>query len=105
MSSLENDSSSLEEKSSSTSKRRLEKVVKLSQAGTSHPLSDKSADSLRLGTRLSTLDFMNSSDSISGIVSRCSSLILRESSGSIVGKSNVIAIAGKGGAYSFCNLC
>nr|GEY35743.1 hypothetical protein [Tanacetum cinerariifolium] len=49
MSSSENDSFSLEEKSSSASKRRLEKVVKSSQAGTSHSLSDKSSDSLGLG--------------------------------------------------------
>ncbi|GJV22808.1 hypothetical protein Tco_1375503 [Tanacetum coccineum] len=53
MSSLENDSSSLEEKSSSASKRGLEKVVKLSQTGTSHSLSisEKSSDSLGIGTR------------------------------------------------------
>nr|GEV83320.1 hypothetical protein [Tanacetum cinerariifolium] len=49
-----------------------------------------------IGTRFSTLDYMNSSNSISEIVSRCSSPILRESSGSTVGKSNMIAIAGKG---------
>nr|GFC01424.1 hypothetical protein [Tanacetum cinerariifolium] len=78
------------------SKRILEKVVKSSQTGTSHSLSDKSSDSLGFGTRFSTLDFINSSDSVSEIVSRCSSPILRESSGSTVGKSNVIAIAGKG---------
>nr|GEZ39328.1 hypothetical protein [Tanacetum cinerariifolium] len=84
MASSENDSSSLEEKSSLASKRILEKVVKLSQAGTSHSLSDKSSDSLWFGIRFSTLDFMNSSDSVAGIVSRCSSPILRESSGSTV---------------------
>nr|GEU93017.1 hypothetical protein [Tanacetum cinerariifolium] len=75
-----NDSLSLEKKSSSASKRRLEKVVKSSQTGTSH--SHSSSDSLGIGTRFSTLDFMNSSDSVSEIVLRCSSPILRESSGS-----------------------
>nr|GFC74283.1 hypothetical protein [Tanacetum cinerariifolium] len=84
MSSSENDLLSLEEKSSSASKRRLEKVVKSSQASTSHSLLDKSSDLLGLGTRVSTLDFMNSFDSVSGIVSRCSFPILRESSGSTV---------------------
>nr|GFB82925.1 hypothetical protein [Tanacetum cinerariifolium] len=69
MSSSENDSLSLEEKSSSASKRRFEKVVKSSQAGTLHLLSDKSSDSLGFGTR--------------------------EFSSSTVGMSNVIAIAGK----------
>nr|GEU68054.1 hypothetical protein [Tanacetum cinerariifolium] len=51
-SSLENDSSLLEEKLSSTSKRRLEKVVKSSQTGTSHSLLilDKSSDSLGFET-------------------------------------------------------
>nr|GEU38600.1 reverse transcriptase domain-containing protein [Tanacetum cinerariifolium] len=93
---VKNDSLSLDEKSSSASKRILEKVVKLSQAGTSHLLLDKSSDSLGFGARFSTLNFMNSSDSVAGIVSRCSSPILRESSGSTFGKSNVIAIAGKG---------
>nr|GEZ65001.1 hypothetical protein [Tanacetum cinerariifolium] len=95
MSSLKNDSSSLEEKSSSASKRRLEKVVKSLQADTSHSPSDKSSNSLGFGTRFLTLDFMNSSDSISGIVSRCSSPILKESLGSTIGKSSVIAIAEK----------
>nr|GEZ43446.1 hypothetical protein [Tanacetum cinerariifolium] len=56
---------------------------------------DKSSDSLQLGIRFSTLGFMNSSDSVAGMVSRCSSPILRESSGSTVGKSSVIAIAEK----------
>nr|GEY19130.1 hypothetical protein [Tanacetum cinerariifolium] len=70
-----NDQYHNEEKSSSASKRRLEKVVKSSQAGTSHSLS--SSDSLGLGTRFSTLDFMNSSDSVFRIVSTCSSPILR----------------------------
>nr|GFA55937.1 hypothetical protein [Tanacetum cinerariifolium] len=93
MSSSKNDSLSLEEKLSTASKRRLEKVVKSSQAGTSHSL--LSSDSLGFGIRFLTLDFMNSFDSISGMVSRCSFPILRESSGSIVGKSDVIAIAGK----------
>nr|GFC62813.1 hypothetical protein [Tanacetum cinerariifolium] len=35
------------------------------------------------GTRFSTQDFINSSDSVAGIVSRCSSPILRESMGSL----------------------
>nr|GEZ46849.1 hypothetical protein [Tanacetum cinerariifolium] len=48
MSSSENDSLSLEEKLSSASKKRLEKVVKSSQAGTSYSCS--SSDSLGLGT-------------------------------------------------------
>nr|GEY57746.1 zinc finger, RING/FYVE/PHD-type [Tanacetum cinerariifolium] len=39
------------EKSSSASKRRLEKVVKSSQAGTSHSLSDKSSNLLGFGKR------------------------------------------------------
>nr|GFA01154.1 hypothetical protein [Tanacetum cinerariifolium] len=89
MSSSENDSLSLEEKSSSASKRRLEKVVKSSQAGTSHSCS--LSDSLGLRIRFSTLDFMNSSDSVFEIMSRCSSPILRESSGFTVSKSSVIA--------------
>nr|GEY20116.1 hypothetical protein [Tanacetum cinerariifolium] len=72
MSSSENDSLSLEEKSSSASKRRLEKAVNSSQAGTSHSLLDKSSNSLGFGTRFSTLDFMNSSDFVFRIVSRCS---------------------------------
>nr|GEX12018.1 hypothetical protein [Tanacetum cinerariifolium] len=84
MCSSENDSLSLEEKSSSTSKRRLEKVVKSSQAGSSHSLSDKSSYSLGFGTRFSTLDFMSSSDSVVRMVSRCSSPILRDL-GSTVG--------------------
>ncbi|GKB43488.1 hypothetical protein Tco_0888430 [Tanacetum coccineum] len=71
----ENDLSSLEEKSLSTSKRGLEKIVESSQTGILHLLliSDKSSYSLGVGTRFSTLDFINSSDSVSGIVSRCSS--------------------------------
>nr|GEV73110.1 ribonuclease H-like domain-containing protein [Tanacetum cinerariifolium] len=79
----ENDSLSLEKKSLSASKRRLEKVVKSSQMSTSH--SHSSSDSLGIRTRFSTLDFMNSSDSVFEIVLRCSSPILRESSGSTVG--------------------
>nr|GFC26410.1 hypothetical protein [Tanacetum cinerariifolium] len=51
---------------------------------------------LGVPTRFSTLDFMSPSDFVARMVSRCSSLILRESLGSTVGKSNVIAIAGKG---------
>nr|GEU67677.1 hypothetical protein [Tanacetum cinerariifolium] len=70
MSSSENDLSSLEKKLSSASKRRLIKVVKSSQMGTSHslPILDKSSDSLGFGTRFSILDFMNSSDSFSRII-------------------------------------
>nr|GFA75054.1 hypothetical protein [Tanacetum cinerariifolium] len=68
-----------ESNSYSASKRILEKVVK--QDGTSQPFSP--SDSLVFGTRFSTQDFMNSSDSIAGIVSRCSSPILRESMGSL----------------------
>nr|GEY21564.1 hypothetical protein [Tanacetum cinerariifolium] len=84
--SLENDSSLLEEKSSSASKRRLDKVVKSSQSGTSQSCS--SSDSLGFGTRFLTLDFMNSSDSFSGIVSRCSSLMMRESFVDKIGESS-----------------
>nr|GEZ18404.1 hypothetical protein [Tanacetum cinerariifolium] len=62
-----------------TSKRILEKVVK--QEGTSQPFSP--SDSLGFGIRFSTQDFMNSFDSVAGIVSRCSSPILRESMGSL----------------------
>nr|GEY49405.1 hypothetical protein [Tanacetum cinerariifolium] len=72
----------IKEKSLSALKRTLEKVVKSSQAGTSH--SHSSLDSLGFGTNFSTLDFMNSSDSVSKIVSRCSSPILRKSPGSTV---------------------
>nr|GEX37740.1 hypothetical protein [Tanacetum cinerariifolium] len=56
----------------------FEKVVK--QAGTSQPFSP--SDSLGFGTRFSTQDFVDSSDPVAGIVSRCSSSILRESTGS-----------------------
>nr|GFD42072.1 hypothetical protein [Tanacetum cinerariifolium] len=52
------------------------------------------SDSLGIGIRVSTPDFMNSSDSVPGMVSRCSSPILRELSGSSVdmtGSSGVIA--------------
>nr|GEY92361.1 hypothetical protein [Tanacetum cinerariifolium] len=87
MSSSENDSLSLEEKSSSVLKRRLEKVVKSSQTGTSH--SRSSMDSLGFRTRFSILDFKNSSDSFSEIVSRCLSPMMRES---LVDKTGVIAI-------------
>nr|GEU76959.1 hypothetical protein [Tanacetum cinerariifolium] len=68
-----------ESNSYSSSKRILEKVVK--QEGTSQPVSP--SDSLGIGTRSSTLDFINSSDSVAGVVSRCSSPILRESMGSL----------------------
>nr|GEX39255.1 hypothetical protein [Tanacetum cinerariifolium] len=43
-------------------------------------------------TRSSTLDFITSSDFVAGIVSRCSSSIVRESTGSSVDKTGVIAI-------------
>nr|GFB85044.1 hypothetical protein [Tanacetum cinerariifolium] len=49
-------------------------------------------DSLRIGTRFSTLDFMNSSDYVARIGSRCSSPIPRELSGSLVAKMGVIAM-------------
>nr|GEX62399.1 hypothetical protein [Tanacetum cinerariifolium] len=62
----------------SSSKRILEKVVK--QDGTSQPFSP--SDSLGFGTRFSTQLFINSSDSVAGIMSRCSSPILREFTGS-----------------------
>ncbi|GJR45199.1 hypothetical protein Tco_1313302 [Tanacetum coccineum] len=45
-------------------------------------LPDVSSDSLGIGIRSSTLDFMNSSDSFSGIVLSSSFPIMRESSGS-----------------------
>ncbi|GKF89377.1 hypothetical protein Tco_0263340 [Tanacetum coccineum] len=45
-----------------------------------------------VGTKFSTLYFISSSDSVSRIVSRCSSPILRESSGFTVDKTGVIAI-------------
>nr|GEX49236.1 reverse transcriptase domain-containing protein [Tanacetum cinerariifolium] len=45
------------------------------------------AESLKLGIRFSTPDFMNSFDSVAGMVSRCSSPILRELSGSSVDKT------------------
>nr|GFA56237.1 hypothetical protein [Tanacetum cinerariifolium] len=57
----------------------LLKVVK--QASTSQPFLP--LDSLGFGTRFSTRDIMNSSDSVAEIVSRCSSPILRESTGSV----------------------
>nr|GFB73857.1 hypothetical protein [Tanacetum cinerariifolium] len=62
----------------SSSKRILEKVVK--QDGTSQPFSP--SDSLGIGTRSSTQDFITSSDSVAGIMSRCSSPILRVFTGS-----------------------
>ncbi|GKG41186.1 hypothetical protein Tco_0470398, partial [Tanacetum coccineum] len=64
--------------------------------GKSHSLSlpDVSSDSLGIETRSSTLDFITSSDSLSGIVLRSSSPMMRESSGSKVGKPGVIAIDG-----------
>nr|GFD40408.1 hypothetical protein [Tanacetum cinerariifolium] len=71
--------SSTESNSYSSSKRILEKVVK--QEGTSQPFSPP--DSLGFGTRFSTQDFINSSDFVVGIVSRCSSPVLRESMGSL----------------------
>nr|GEX72155.1 hypothetical protein [Tanacetum cinerariifolium] len=49
--------------------------------GTSQPFSP--LDSLGFGTRFSTRDFINSSDSVAEIVSRCPSPILRESMGSV----------------------
>ncbi|GJV59402.1 hypothetical protein Tco_0544749 [Tanacetum coccineum] len=42
--------------------------------------------------KLSTLDFFTSSDSVAGIVSRCSSSIMRESTGSSVDKTGMIAM-------------
>nr|GFD26769.1 hypothetical protein [Tanacetum cinerariifolium] len=56
------------------------------------------SDSLGIGIRFSTPDFMNSSDFIAGMVSRCSSPILRELSGSSMGRtgsSDVIAENGR----------
>nr|GFD40820.1 hypothetical protein [Tanacetum cinerariifolium] len=66
---------------------------------TSQPFS--SSDSLGFGTRFSTRDFMNSSDSVAGIVLRCSSPILRESTGSVgvtaeYGGSSDIILSSKG---------
>nr|GEX02395.1 uncharacterized mitochondrial protein AtMg00810-like [Tanacetum cinerariifolium] len=78
-SSLKSDWSSTESNSYSASKRIFEKVVK--QAGKSQPFSP--SDSLGFGTRFSALNFMNSSDSVAGIVSRCSSPIMRESTVSL----------------------
>nr|GEW97957.1 reverse transcriptase domain-containing protein [Tanacetum cinerariifolium] len=48
------------------------------------------SDSLGIRTRSSTLDFITSSDSVAGIVSRCSSPILRELSGFSVDKTGNI---------------
>ncbi|GJW69425.1 hypothetical protein Tco_0854809 [Tanacetum coccineum] len=44
------------------------------------------------GARSSTLDFITSSNSVVGMVSRCSSPILRELSGSSIGKTGMIAM-------------
>nr|GEX11139.1 reverse transcriptase domain-containing protein [Tanacetum cinerariifolium] len=49
------------------------------------------SNSLGIGTRSSTLDFITSYDSVAGIVSRCSSPILREFLVSSVDKTGVIA--------------
>nr|GFC30044.1 hypothetical protein [Tanacetum cinerariifolium] len=90
-SSSAHDWSLLESDSYSASKRTFEKVV---NSGTSHLWSGIPSDSLGIGIRVSTLDFINSSDSAAGMVSRCSSLILRELSGSSMdktGSSGVIA--------------
>nr|GFC58510.1 hypothetical protein [Tanacetum cinerariifolium]GFC60018.1 hypothetical protein [Tanacetum cinerariifolium] len=45
------------------------------------------SDSLGIGIRVSTPDFMNSSDSVTGMVSRSSCPILRELSGSSVDRT------------------
>nr|GEY96790.1 reverse transcriptase domain-containing protein [Tanacetum cinerariifolium] len=76
-----NNLSSLKSDPYLASKRTFEKVVKASKAGISHL--DSPSDSLGFGTRFSTQDFMNSSNFVAGIVSRCSSPILRESTGSL----------------------
>nr|GFA73532.1 retrovirus-related Pol polyprotein from transposon TNT 1-94 [Tanacetum cinerariifolium] len=65
--------------------------VELLTKCTSHMVSGIPLNSLGIGTRFSTLDFITSSDSVAGIVSRCSSPILRESTGSSVDKMGVIA--------------
>nr|GFC29539.1 hypothetical protein [Tanacetum cinerariifolium] len=59
---------------------------KSSHESRTHPLSlpDVSSDSLGVGTRSSTIDFMNSSDSFLGIVLRSSFLMMRESLGSSI---------------------
>nr|GEZ47334.1 hypothetical protein [Tanacetum cinerariifolium] len=59
---------------------------------TSHMVSGIPLNSLRIGTRSSTLDFITSSDYVAEMVSRCSSPILRELSGSSVDKTGVIAL-------------
>ncbi|GJX33616.1 hypothetical protein Tco_0243471 [Tanacetum coccineum] len=64
---------------------------KSSHEGKSLSLPDVSSDSLGIGTRSSTLDFITSSDSFSGIVLSSSFPIMREPSGSKVGKIGVIA--------------
>ncbi|GKE77664.1 hypothetical protein Tco_1543784, partial [Tanacetum coccineum] len=68
------------------------RVEESSQTGTSHVSSEIPSSSLGIGTRISTLDFITSSDSVSGIVIRCSSPILRELLGSSIGSSGVIAL-------------
>nr|GEY24701.1 reverse transcriptase domain-containing protein [Tanacetum cinerariifolium] len=66
---------------------------------TSHMVSGIPLNSLGIGTRSSTLDFITSSDSVAGIVSRCSSPILRESTGSSVDKMGT-----RGMAIDYCIL-
>nr|GEW67550.1 hypothetical protein [Tanacetum cinerariifolium] len=63
-----------------------------SQTGTSHVLSKIPSYSLGIGTRFSTLEFIISSDSVSGVVLRCLSPILREYSGSSFGRTGAIAL-------------
>nr|GEX29830.1 hypothetical protein [Tanacetum cinerariifolium] len=48
--------------------------------------------SLGMGIRFSTPDFMNSSDSVAGMVSRCSSPILRELSGTSMDKTSSLGV-------------
>nr|GEX47440.1 reverse transcriptase domain-containing protein [Tanacetum cinerariifolium] len=73
---------------------RTSMVEKSSQEDKSYSLllPDVSLDTLRIRTRSSTLYFMNLSDSFLGIVLCFSFLMMRESSGSIVGKTGMIAI-------------
>nr|GEV86712.1 copia-like retrotransposon [Tanacetum cinerariifolium] len=69
-------------------------LTSLESGGTSHLWSGIPSDSLGIRIRFSTPNFMNSSASVTGMVSRCSSPILRELSGSSVdrtGSSGVIA--------------
>nr|GFC72509.1 hypothetical protein [Tanacetum cinerariifolium] len=71
----------------------------LSRKGTSHIWLGIPSDSLGIVIRVSTLDFMNWSDFVAGMVSRCSSLILRELSGSSVdGTGSLGVIAENGGS-------